>query len=494
MKTPSWFAGLQSRLIVAFVGLTAVALLTAGGAFVLLTRHDEEQRRLDETASVSPALAAEFFLRELRGDPPADLSTFAHDAADRYGVRLLIADNEFKVVADSKGTLEGKSIVATMQEHEPMMHDGRLSPYTLVYPESGPGSDLILLSPALQGPRARVMDSGGMVRGLGRRPGSEYSLYLAVPRQTIGRAWLGLLPTLGLASVIALPVAVLLAIVVARYITRPLHRLTLATHQMAEGTFDVDVEMNRRDEVGQLAGAFSTMAERVGQAQVEMRTLIANVSHDLKTPLTSILGFGQALRSGQAANSAEVQRMGEVIHEEARRLTARLDDLMYLSELEGGQAVVEREEVDLGKLLRAAVARVEPDLRARRVELTVDAPAELVGAADGAKLERAVENLLENARRYTPDGGRLRVSAKAVAGQPGATVIEVANTAEDIEPQEVPRLFERFYRRDRSRSGTRGSGLGLPIARDLVELQGGTLDAALEGREIVFRLSLPAPR
>jgi len=493
MKMRSWLSGLQSRLIVAFVGLTMVALLIAGGAFVLLTRHDEEQRRLDETASVSPALSAEFFLRELRGDPPADLSTFAHDAADRYGVRLLIADNAFKVVADSKGTLEGKSIVATMQEHEPM-HDGRLSPYTLIYPESGPGSDLILLSPALQGPRARVTDSGGMVRGLGRRPGSEYSLYLAVPRQSIGRAWLGLLPTLGLASVIALPVAVLLAIIVARYITRPLHRLTLATHQMAEGTFDVDVAMNRRDEVGQLAGAFSTMAERVGQAQVEMRTLIANVSHDLKTPLTSILGFGQALRSGQAANNAEVQRMGEVIHEEARRLTARLDDLMYLSELEGGQAVVEREEIDLGKLLWAAVARVEPDLRTRGVELQIAVPAGLVGSADGAKLERAVENLVENARRYTPDGGRVRVTAKAVAGARGATVIEVANTAADIEPQEIPRLFERFYRRDRSRSGTRGSGLGLPIARDLVELQGGTLDAALEGAEIVFRLRLPPPK
>jgi len=189
-----------------------------------------------------------------------------------------------------------------------------------------------------------------------------------------------------------------------------------------------------------------------------------------------------------------VQRMGEVIHEEARRLTARLDDLMYLSELEGGQAVVEREEIDLGKLLWAAVARVEPDLRTRGVELQIAVPAGLVGSADGAKLERAVENLVENARRYTPDGGRVRVTAKAVAGARGATVIEVANTAADIEPQEIPRLFERFYRRDRSRSGTRGSGLGLPIARDLVELQGGTLDAALEGAEIVFRLRLPPPK
>ncbi len=491
MSLPGRFVGLQARLIAAFVGLTVVALLTAGGAFVLLTRHDEEQRRLDETASVSPALSAEFFLRELRGDSTTDLSTFAHDAADRYGVRLLIADNQFRVIADSNGTLEGKSLVATKQEHEPLMHNGRLSPYTLVYPESGPGGDLILLSPALAGPRARVMDGGGNVRGLARRPGSEYSLFLAVPRQTIGRAWLGLLPTLGLAAVIALPVAVLLAIVVARYITRPLHRLTLATHKMAEGTFDVDVGMNRRDEVGQLAGAFSTMAERVGQSQIEMRTLIANVSHDLKTPLTSILGFAQALRNGQAATGAEAERMGEVIHEEARRLTTRLDDLLYLSELEGGQTVVEQEDVDLGKLLRGAAARIEPDLRVRGIEMTIDVAADLTGAADGAKLERAVENLIENARRYTPDGGHVKVAAMPLGTQPGAVVIEVTNTAEEMDPQEVPRLFERFYRRDRSRSGPRGSGLGLPIARDLVELQGGSLDAALEGGKIVFRLTLP---
>ena len=135
-----------------------------------------------------------------------------------------------------------------------------------------------------------------------------------------------------------------------------------------------------------------------------MRALIANVSHDLKTPLTSILGFSQALRDGRDSDAEHAGHIGEVIHNEATRLNTRLNDLLYLAELESGQSVLHRDEIDLRRLVEASVQRIEDDIALRSVDLNVDL-SEATISGDGAKLERAVENLLDNARKYTPGGG-----------------------------------------------------------------------------------------
>jgi len=287
-------------------------------------------------------------------------------------------------------------------------------------------------------------------------------------------------------------VAVVLALLVSHYITRPIQQLTLASQQLAEGNFDVRVSVDRRDEVGRLARTFSTMAQRVGEANSQMRALLANVSHDLKTPLTSILGFAQALRDGGGGTAEETRHMGEVIYEEATRLSNRLNDLLYLSELESGQTVVAREEIDVEKLVDSCVRRIEPELRARAVSVSVDIEDGLTVPADGTKLERALDNLLDNARKFTPPAGDVRVRAIGEANGRRAVRIEVANSANGVAADELPHLFDRFYRRDTDRAATQGSGLGLPIARDLIELHGGTLEATVDEGELVFTATLPA--
>lgn len=297
-----------------------------------------------------------------------------------------------------------------------------------------------------------------------------------------------------MAAAIALPVAAVLAIMVARYITRPLQQLTVASQRMAEGSFDVQVSVDRSDEVGRLAQAFSSMSRRVGEAHTQMRQLVANVSHDLKTPLTSILGFSQALRDGRTGDEGDARRVGGVIYDEATRLSNRLNDLLYLSELESGQTLLQRDEIDLRRLVESGVERIESRLAARDVQFGVDLADGVTLSADGAKLERAIENVLDNAGKYTPSGGEIRVRAFFEDGAPSHACVEVANTAGDISEEELPRLFERFYRRERTpaRGGApTGSGLGLPIARDLVELHGGTLSASLRDGDIVFTIRLP---
>jgi signal transduction histidine kinase len=317
-------------------------------------------------------------------------------------------------------------------------------------------------------------------------------MILAVPDSTIRGAWRELLPALIVAAAIALPIAAALAMLVAAYVTRPLHQLTVASQRMAGGDFDVQVNVDRSDEVGRLARTFSTMAERVGETHTQMRQLVANVSHDLKTPLTSILGFSQALRDGRSQDEPDAQRMGGVIYDEASRLSQRLNDLLYLSEIESGQALIERADVDIERLVRAAVARIEGDVAARDVTLGVELAPDIAVSADGPKLERAIENLLDNARKYTPADGEITV--RTYSGEaPARVCIEVANTARGVSEEDLPRLFERFYRLDgaRGQRGADGSGLGLAIARDLVELHGGTIDAALDGGRLVFTITLP---
>ena len=483
LPSSSAIFSLQSKLILAFVVIVLVALALAGSVFVFVRRGELEKQKLDHLIAASPIVYSRFSLLQERGAPESLLAEFVDAAAEELDVRILLVDRRRgNIEADSDRVLTGEQLALPLDVL--VTAPTRFRPYFSWEPEAdSPGSGFIFVS-ALPNQRSS------------RFPvprDDRFWLLLAVPKGTITGAWQGLLPSLGLAAAIALPAAVLLAVILARYITRPLEQLTFASQRMAEGTFDVRVSVDRRDEVGRLAQAFSTMAGRVGEAHSQMRTLVANVSHDLKTPLTSILGFSQALRDADAIDEAEVRRMGGVIHEEASRLATRLNDLLYLSELDSGQALLQREEIDLRRLIEGVVARIEPEVTARGATLHVDLADGVTVSADGPKLERALENLLDNARKYTPADGEIRVRSYVEEGSPDHVCVEVTNAAPDFSPEELPRLFERFYRSDRTRAGagTSGSGLGLSIARDLIELHGGTLEASLRDREIEFTIRLP---
>jgi len=478
------FSSLRSKLVGAFAGVVVVALVLAATVFIVARRGDQEQREIDRVASASPSIVGEYLLVAVRSQSEDDLATFARDAAKRHDVRVLLVDDSGAVVADSKGELTGKTIDLPPQPERRPGIVGRTSYVTWQPPDNSPGSGYVLLASNVPAVPANPGVRAGQARiDLPR-------LVIGVPKGTIAHAWLSLLPALGIAAAIALPVAVLLAVLLAAYITRPVKQLTVAAGQLAEGTFEINVPPARGDELGDLTRAFDTMARQVGSTQTQMRTLVANVSHDLKTPLTSILGFARALHTG-AASGPDAARAGAIIEEEALRLSRRLDDLLLLSELDSGKAVVEREAVDLGRLAADVVRRLLPADSERPFSVDLRAPEGVVAVADGVKLERVVENLVENARKFTPDGGHVLVRVLDGNGSRRPS-IEVANTSEEMDSAELHRLFDRFYRRDRSRVARNGSGLGLAIARDLVMLQSGTLDAAWHDGMLVFSVSLPA--
>ena len=473
------FGSLQARLIFAFVLVTAVALAIAAGVFVAARQDDQERQELDRVAAASPAIVRELFAAMTMERDRFDPEAFAAQAANRHDVRVLVIASGEVVAADSAGSLVGTSIPAPREKSLRLGAKGQ--PYTAFDTANGTATDdLVFVEAAVP----QFAGGGPLAASV-----NDQRVVLAVPESTIRRAWLDLLPALGVAAAVAFPVAILLAVLLARSIARPVHQLTLASRQLADGSFDIDVPTGREDELGRLGDAFATMATRVGETQTQMRQLVANVSHDLKTPLTSILGFSRALSSGVASSEDEARRMGAVIEEEAQRLSARLNDLLLLSELDAGRTVVDWAEVDLGRLVSSVSARLTPH---RDPRLQSGAVGEgVVVWADGQKLERIVENLVNNAVKFTPDGGSIHI--RVVPLERGGGMVEVANTAPGLRTEDLPLLFERFFRDDRARSTAGGSGLGLSIARDLARLQGGSLDARIEGGVLILRLALLAP-
>jgi signal transduction histidine kinase len=231
------------------------------------------------------------------------------------------------------------------------------------------------------------------------------------------------------------------------------------------------------------------MTERVGQRDAQMRALLANVSHDLKTPMTSITGYAQSLVDGTAAPD-EVSRVGGVIREEADHVNRLLADLLYLGEIDAGDVVTRQEDVPLDALVARCARRIEPVVRERGLDFEVVVAEDVVlRDVDPEKVERALTNVLDNAAKFAPPGGRISVRGN-VAGV--AVRLEVRNSGSRIGEEDLPRVFDRFFRGDRARRSSEGSGLGLAIARQLTELHGGSLRAKNEPDGVSLTFEFPA--
>lgn len=479
---------LRSTLLLAFAAVILLALALAGAAAIALRWRGEQQARLDRLAVVSPQLSLDLYRLQRQGASSEQIQEFVREAARQQHVRVLLVDRNGIVTVDSGETLRGKRLD---------LPAGGGQPASLLY-RSWHGTSVEQKGLVFVASRPLVeRRAGGPRIPLPMEP-SE-AVVLAVPRQTLTRAWLGLLPGLAWAGLIALSASAIVALVLARSIARPLQALTRASEEIARGNYDQEIPLRRKDEVGRLAAAFNGMARQVGRTHLQMRALVANVSHDLKTPLTSILGFSQALRDGAVADVTQAAEAGAIILEEAERMQELVEDLLYLSEIDARQVVLVRMPVDLAALAARAARRFEPALREQEIDLVVTAPvpsdelAGLVVEGDTGKLERILDNLLDNARKYTPKGGRVevRIASAAAGGAGDAVRLEVFNSGSSIPPEDLPRVFERFYRLDRVRGRAGGSGLGLAIARELAELHGGRLTATSDAAGTTFTLTLP---
>lgn len=286
----------------------------------------------------------------------------------------------------------------------------------------------------------------------------------------------------------ALLVALLVGILLARALTRPLQALTAAAHNITQGRLEQQVPVGSGDELGQLAAAFNTMSQEVARVNHLRRQMTADIAHDLRTPLTVISGYIESMRDGVLKPTPE--RLA-LIYAEIERLKDLVNDLRMLSLADAGELALNPQHIPPANLLERTAALFGAQAAAREIAITVQAPPGLPDIwVDEARMIQVLENLLSNALRHTPPGGRITLSARAVGGQ---VLLTVQDSGEGIPPEELPHVFNRFYRGDKARSAESGeSGLGLAIVKALVTAQGGSATVrSAPGQGATFELTLP---
>ena len=295
------------------------------------------------------------------------------------------------------------------------------------------------------------------------------------------------------AVIAAMAAAVMLSLLFSRRVVAPVRAMSRAAQRIADGRYDERVEVNGEDELAQLAERFNRMAEKLDQVEAMRRRLIGDVSHELRTPLTAIKGSMEGLMDGILPANEETYQQ---IHAEADRLNRIVEDLQELSRVEAQAYELDIRPLDVSSLVKTMTKRLTPQAESKRISLDFDLAPDLPNVlADEDRAIQILTNLTDNALQYTPEGGRIKISIKVIDGE---ARISVRDTGIGIPPEHLEHIFDRFYRVDKSRSRQNGggSGIGLTIARALVESHGGRIwvESAGEGQGSVFQFTLPVAK
>jgi signal transduction histidine kinase len=313
------------------------------------------------------------------------------------------------------------------------------------------------------------------------------TLVLATPRPGILSVVGTFIWPLLLAAVIALIVSLVIAIFLARSIYRPLAKVTKAAQQISTGDYSQRIKPEGPKEIKELGDSFNRMTEDVEQAQLKLRHFVADVSHELRSPLTSIQGFAQALIDGTAADDATKLKAAQIINEESRRLKHQVDELLELSRMQSNQIKFHKEPVDIGEILEHCTEMLAIQAKQKQVTLILTADPKLIVTGDADSLEQVFLNLMDNAVKNSPNGGKIHVFSAKQEGN--LARITVSDEGPGIHPDYLPHVFERFYQVTGARTGV---GLGLTIAREIVVAHHGNIEASSPpGQGAIFTVTLP---
>jgi signal transduction histidine kinase len=312
------------------------------------------------------------------------------------------------------------------------------------------------------------------------------ALTVATPEAQLSDQAMRLVARLAIALLVGLVVTGIFAWYLSGRITRPVRRLADAADEVAEGRYDTDVpEVSGKDEIADLAHSFRRMTERLSEAEELERNFLMTVSHELRTPLTAIRGHVEALREGLADDPEARTASLDVIAAEAGRLERLVGDVLDLAKLDTRRFTVLREEVDMARLLERAHGVFAEEAKRRGIDYEQAVQSQPVIVSDGDRVLQIITNLLANAFRWTPDGGRVDLR---LSSENGRIHVAVEDTGPGIGPEEQERIFRPFWTHD-----GKGTGLGLAIARELAVALGGRIELDSQvGRGSRFELVLPA--
>ncbi len=294
------------------------------------------------------------------------------------------------------------------------------------------------------------------------------AVFMQTPAQVIeGGAEALLLPVAGIAAAACL-LAGLTLFLILRGMMKPLARLTDAARTMADGDFSVRVpDAKASREIAELSAAFNTMADELSQVEDSRREFVANVSHELRSPITAISGYIEGMRDG-VIPPEDYDKYLTIVSDESKRLSRLIGELLALSRLEREDAALDMADFDVCDLMERVFLRRTGDLEARSLDVDCDFdPEPCFVHADMARIEQVAVNLIDNAIKFTPDGGKITLMVRA---SDGLCTVTVADTGMGILPEDRPRVFERFFTADRAHTSGKGTGLGLSICQRIMEM------------------------
>ena len=451
---------LGARIVAAFVVLALAAWLAIGATMFVILRGLDATATTSALADISQTFLVRFSNTAGQRDLQAIVAEIRSGVADSgTTIHVLRANGRLADLGDSGGGPEPADAITIPADST----RGRTISGSVTYTD---GQQHLYAATVLRSPSAA---------GTGPR-----AIILSRVDQSGAEALRDVLRSLPIVILVTLIVGGPLAVVLSRSVSGPLRRLASAASNVAVGA-DEPVPLEGPSEVRDLTDRFNAMAAELAATRASESELLANLRHDLRTPLTVISGFAAALSDGTATGEAAA-RAASAIEEEAGRLEALVEELGAIERLRMGADGIHPEPTDAGALLHAARERFESSASARGVTVAVDEPAEgwPTFAADKLALDRILANLIGNALAVVASGGEIRLSARDLPGYPGLVGSAVALTVNDDGPGFPPggpgRAFERFYRGDPARTG-QGSGLGLAIVMELARAHGGTATA-----------------
>lgn len=379
----------------------------------------------------------------------------ANEIYDKYGAYILVVDRTGRMMdnmnlayadnPDFAKTLDGKDIMEALRR---VLKGEEIDLHVNVN-----GNDYFTVGvPFVQ---------AGMVLG---------AVFMQTPAQVIEAGASGLLlPVIGVAAAASLFAGMVLFLIL-RQMLRPLVRLTDAARAMAEGDFAVRVEAGKSTrEVDELSAAFNSMADELSQVEDSRREFVANVSHELRSPITAISGYIEGMRDGVIPQEEQDKYLA-IVSDESKRLSRLIGELLALSRLERDDAALEYTDFDICDLIERVFLRRTGDLEKHGMDIDCDFdPEPCFVHADMARIDQVLVNLIDNAIKFTPDGGLITLRVRADSG---LCTVTVQDNGVGVLPEDRPRVFERFFTADRAHTSGKGTGLGLSICQLILEMHG----------------------
>jgi signal transduction histidine kinase len=456
---------LQFRLIIAFI---VIILVTIGAISFFVARYTWEQYRIQEAhydenlaSGLSYSISNYYSSNQnsLDGIQPT-----MEQLGTRYEKHIILANDSNIVIADSENKVVGKEYRSSLKGTPVYTQKIVINPFQ--------PSDSGLIQPSIQ-----QIQIGTLYIESQNSP-SMLAVFFAFSSNPFF-IWGGL---------IALAIALIASFILSRYISSPIRILTSTASKLGHGDLSQRAIIKTRGEVGELANSFNSMAADLERLEKLRRNMVADVAHELRTPLSNISGYLEAIRDGVVTpDTATITSLCD----EAYLLSRLVDDLQELALSDAGQLKLIRQPEDIGQLVRQAITSVQTKTSEKELEVTSHIPEILPPTnIDYHRISQVMRNLLSNAIFHTPAGGKIDVS---VENHDKNIKISVSDTGEGIPAEDLSNMFERFYRVDKSRTRSRGgTGLGLTITKRLVEAHGGTIEVQSElGKGSRFTFSIP---